>query len=113
MTAENLRPHDRRAGGCPALELDMRLRGVLQRVGMVDRHVQLAIDDGREQRVGALEQFLAGADIVVELWTSGKQRAMVVEFGKREWWHRTGGVAKAHEQAAWPQAGQRARVGGL
>jgi hypothetical protein len=45
----------------------MRLRRILQRIGMVDRHVELAVDDGGEQRVGAFEQFLAGRDVVVEL----------------------------------------------
>ena len=60
----------------------MRLGGVFQGVGMVDRHVQLAVDDGGEQRVGAFQQFLARADIVVELRPGRKQRTVVVEFGE-------------------------------
>jgi len=55
---------------------------------VVDRHVQLAVDDGGEQRVGALEQLLAGADVIVELWPRREQRAVIVEFGEREWRHR-------------------------
>src|SRR6266568_1787832 len=80
---------------------------------MVDRHVQLAVDDGGEQRVGTFKQFVAGADVVVELWPRRKQRAVIVELSEREWRHRAGGVAKTHEQATWPQARQRAREGGL
>jgi len=48
----------------------MRLRRILQRVGVVDRHVELAVDDGGEQRVGAFEQFLAGRGVVVEFRSS-------------------------------------------
>ena len=55
----------------------MRLRGILQRIGVVDRHVELAVDGG-EQRAGAFEQFLAGRDVVVELRPGRKQRAVVV-----------------------------------
>src|SRR5437899_13086973 len=91
----------------------MRLGGILQRIGVVDRHMKLAIDHGGEQRVGAFEQFLAGRDVVVELWPRRKQRAVIVELSEREWRHRAGGVAKTHEQATWPQARQRAREGGL
>ena len=56
----------------------MRLRRILQRIGVVDRHVELAVDDGGEQRVGAFQQFLAGRDVVVELRPGRKQRAVVV-----------------------------------
>src|SRR3954466_8501961 len=80
---------------------------------MVDRHVELAVDDRGEQRVGAFEQFLAGRDVVVELWPGREQRAVVVELGERERRYRAGRVAKTHEQAAGPQARQRARKGGL
>ena len=62
-----LRPHNRRPRGRPALQLRVRLRGILQRIGVVDRHVEFAVDDGSEQRVGAFEQLLAGRDVVVEL----------------------------------------------
>ena len=75
----------------------MRLCDVLERVGVVDRHVQFAVDDGGKQRVGALEQFPAGADVIVEFRPRRKQRAVVVEFGERERRHRAGG--KAHEQS--------------
>ena len=78
----------------------MRLRRILQRVGVIDRDVQLAVDDGGEQCVGAFEQFLAGADIVVEFRPGRKQRTVVVEFGQRKRRHRARGVAEADEQAA-------------
>jgi hypothetical protein len=63
----------------------MGLGGILQRVGMIDRHVQFAVDHGGKQRVGAFEQFGALADIVVEFRPGRKQRAVIVEFGNREW----------------------------
>ena len=72
----------------------MRLRRILQRIGVVDRHVELAIDDGGEQRAGAFEQFLAGRDVVVELRPGRKQRAVVVEFGERERRYRAGALPK-------------------
>jgi hypothetical protein len=80
----------------------MRLRGILQRIGVVDRHVELAVDDGGEQRVGAFEQFLAGRDVVVKLRPGRKQRAVVVEFGERKRRYQAGGVTKAHEQFGEP-----------
>src|SRR3984893_13155140 len=48
-----LRPQDRSTCRRAALEIDMRLGDILQRVGVVDRHVQLAVDDGSKQRVAA------------------------------------------------------------
>ena len=67
----------------------MRLGRILQRIGVIDRHVELAVDHGGEQRVGAFEQFLAGRDVIVELRARRKQRAVIVEFGEREWtWFR-------------------------
>src|SRR5438067_12004447 len=87
----------------------MGSRCVFQRISVVYWHVELAIDHSGEQRVGALEQFGALADIVVELWAGRKQRAMAVEFGDRKWRHRTRGVAEANEHAARLEAGQRAR----
>ena len=66
----------------------MRLCDILERIGVVDRHVQLAVDDGGEQRVGAFEQLLAGADVIVELGPGRKQRAVIVELGERERRHR-------------------------
>ena len=84
----------------------MGARRILQRVGVVDRHVQFSVDHRREQRVGALGQFGALADIVVELRPGGEQRAMVVELGDREWRYRTRCVAERDEHAARPQARQ-------
>src|SRR6476661_5756078 len=72
---------DRRAGRCPAFQIDMCSARVLQCVSVVDRHVQLPVDDGGKQSVGALQRFGALADIVVELWSGRKQRTMIVEFG--------------------------------
>src|SRR6267154_3333760 len=108
-----LRLQDRRAGRGPAFQVGMGLGGVLQCVGVVDRDVQLAADDGGKQRVGAFQQFRALADIVVELRPGREQRAVVVKFGDREWRYRAGGVAEADKQAARLQAGQRARKGSL
>src|ERR1700759_2513929 len=87
----------------------MRLRRILQRIGVVDRHVQLARDDGGKQRIGALEQLLAGADVIVELRPGRKQRAVIVELRYRKRRAGTEGFAEADEQAARLQAGQRAR----
>ena len=61
----------------------MGLRCIFQRIGVIDRHMQFAVDHGGKQRVGAFEQFRALADIVVELRPGRKQRAVVVEFGNR------------------------------
>jgi len=52
-----LRLQDRRPGRGPALQIDMGLCRILQRIGMVDRHVQFAVDHGGKQGVGALQQF--------------------------------------------------------
>ena len=91
----------------------MGLGRILQRIGVVDRHVQFAVDDGREQGVGAFQQFRALADVVVEFRPGRKQRAVIVEFGDREWRHRTRGVAETDEQSARLEAGQRTRKRGL
>src|SRR6202042_2837297 len=61
------RLQDRRAGGVAAFEIDMRLGRIFQCIGMIDRHMKLAVDHGGKQGIGALQQLLAGADIVVEL----------------------------------------------
>src|ERR1700733_16326377 len=76
-----LRPHDRGAGGGAAFEVDMRLAGVLQRVGVVDRHVQLAVDDGGKQGVGAFQTFGALADVVVVFRAGRQQSAVISGFG--------------------------------
>src|SRR5689334_2867324 len=81
---KRLRPQYRRARGCPALELGVRPRRILQRIGMIDRHVQLAVDNGGKHGVGTLKQFLAGGDVVVELRPGREQRAVIVEFGDGE-----------------------------
>src|ERR1700682_3237874 len=109
----NLRPQDRSTCRRAALEIDMRLGDILQRVGVVDRHVQLAVDDGSKQRVGAFEQFRALADVVVEFRPGRKQRAVVVEFGNRERRHRTRGGAETYRHTARLAAVQGARTGGL
>src|SRR6266852_7744430 len=75
---EALRLQDRCAGGGPAFQVDMGLGGIFQRVGVMDRDVQLAADDGGKQRVGAFQQFRALADIVVELRPRREQRAVTV-----------------------------------
>jgi len=54
-TTWNLRLQNRGAGGGTAFQIDMRPRRILQRVGGVDRHMQFAVDDGGEQRVGAFQ----------------------------------------------------------
>src|ERR1700679_2341203 len=82
--ASILRLEDRGAGGCPALQGGMGFGRILQRVGMVDWHVQFAVDHGGKQRVRASEQFGAFADIVVEFRPGRKQRAVIVEFGNRK-----------------------------
>src|ERR1700742_5173461 len=71
--------------------------------------MQLAIDHSCEQRIRTLKQLLAGADIVVELGSRRKQRAVIVEFRYRKWRDRAGRVAEADEHAPRLQAGQRAR----
>jgi hypothetical protein len=52
---EKLRLQDRRAGRHAAFQIDMRLGSILQRVGVIDRYVQLPVDDGGKQGVGALQ----------------------------------------------------------
>ena len=91
----------------------MGLCRILQRIGVVDLHVQLAVDDGGKQGVGAFKQFGAFADVVVEFRPGRKQRTVIVEFGNRERRHRTRGVAETHEHSARLEAGQRARKCGL
>src|SRR6266700_2955355 len=91
----------------------MGLGRVLQRIGMIDWHVQLAVDDGGKQRIGAFQQFGALADIVVEFWPGGKQRAVIVEFGNRKRRYRARGIAEADKHAARLEAGQRTRKGRL
>src|ERR1700680_4886019 len=79
-----LRLQYRRAGGGPAFQIGVGARRIFQRIGVVDRHVQFAVDNGGKQRVGALQQFGALADVVVEFRSGRKQRAVVVEFGDRK-----------------------------
>src|SRR5580704_522026 len=79
-----LRLQDRRAGGATALQVEMCFRRILERIGVVDRHMKLAADNRGKQRVGALEQFLAGADVIIELGPGRKQRAVIVELGNRK-----------------------------
>ena len=80
---------------------------------MVDRNVQLTVNDSGKKRVGAFKQFSARRHIVVQPRPRREQRTMVVKFGQRERRHWTGGVAEADEQSARPQAGQRSRERGL
>ena len=73
MMRRSLRLQNRRAGRCPAFQIDVGLRRILQRIGVVDRHVQLAVDDGGKQGVGAFQQFRALADVIVEFRPGRKQ----------------------------------------
>ena len=53
----SLRPQNRCTGRRASLKVDVRLGRILQRVGVIDWHVQLSVDHGGEQGVGALQQL--------------------------------------------------------
>jgi hypothetical protein len=53
--AKILRLQNRRAGCRPAFQIGMGLCRILQRIGVVDRHVQFAVDHSGKQGVGSLQ----------------------------------------------------------
>jgi hypothetical protein len=63
---QTLRLKDRRPCGGPALKVAVRLGGVLERIGVMDRHFQAAADDSREHRIGRRQKVATLGDVVVE-----------------------------------------------
>ncbi len=101
---------DDRARRLAAFEIAVRLRGILQRVGVVHVDLHDALRDDVEQVVGVGQQILALGDVGAERRTRRIERPLRRQEQDVEVRDRARRVTEAHPQAERLEAVERARI---
>src|SRR5437764_12647798 len=103
------RQQNARPGSLAALEILVRLAGVLERVFLVHRYLHLADSYDVEQIACDGEQVIPLCRIGIERGAGGKQRAFALQQVDVECLDRSGRIAEAHEHAERLDAVERRR----
>jgi hypothetical protein len=88
------------AGGEAGFEVAVGVRGIGERVGVLETELERAVGDGVEDGVGAEFEFFAGGDVVVELGAGDEERAEAGELDEVEGRDCTAGGAEEDEGSA-------------
>ena len=92
--------HDNRRTCClPAFEVDMRLRGVLERITLIDVDGNDALEHHAEQFFRCRQELFPVRNEIEEDRSRNIQGMPLSQFGGRERVDRTGRIAKCHHDA--------------
>src|SRR5438270_7330030 len=103
------RQQDARPGSLAALEILVRLAGVLERVFLVHRYLHLAASYDVEQIARDGEQVIPLCRIGIERGAGGEQRTLALQQVDVERLNRSGRIAEAREHAERLDAVERRR----